>query len=137
MIVIDTSIIVKCILLGEDYEEVARKIISLHLHNKETVIVPDLLFYELSNTLATKTKISEKILTQNLKLVQSFQLKTVVPDNNQIIKSAQLANRYKTSFYDMLYTVIASDHKCKLVTADQKFITKTKFKHVIHISQYQ
>jgi len=137
MIVVDTSVLVKCILPKEEYEEIAKNLLSRHLSETERIYIPELFYYEISNTLATKTPISQQTIVNNLKLIESFQLNILKTDFKLITKSAQFAKKYKTSFYDMLYAQLAKQNKCKLVTADRKFIAKTNFPHVIHISDYK
>ena len=63
----------------------------------------------------------------------SFNLASVKSTQKDIIKSIQLTKKYSTSVYDMLYAVLAKENKAILVTADEKFIQKTRFKFVKHI----
>jgi predicted nucleic acid-binding protein len=48
----------------------------------------------------------------------------------ELVDAGVLAKKYKTSVYDMIYAVVAKNKKCALVTADENFVRKTKFKHV-------
>ncbi|KKU25794.1 MAG: PilT protein domain protein [Microgenomates group bacterium GW2011_GWA2_46_16] len=136
MIIIDASVAVKWLIPGEQQESQAFTLMDNHVTNKQQIIVPDLFFYELGNTLATKTSFPGDKILSSLNKIYSLNLVIKHPDPKLTIKAAQLAKKYETSVYDMLYAVVAKRNKCKLVTADRKFIEKTKFTHVVHISEY-
>ncbi|MBI5621043.1 PIN domain-containing protein, partial [Candidatus Gottesmanbacteria bacterium] len=55
---------------------------------------------------------------------------------DDVVKSALLAHKKKTSVYDMLYAVIAKRLGTDLITADDQFVRKTKFSHVKLLSEY-
>ena len=107
-----------------------------HVEGKVEIMVPELFFYELSNTLITKTGVPENIAVNSLKNVVEAEFKIYHADSKDIIEVTKFAKKYNTSFYDMLYAVIAKIHKTILITADEKFIEKTKFSHVKLLSDY-
>lgn len=134
MIVVDTSVAMKW-LLSEKEESVtkARLLLKEHLAKKNEILVPDLIFYEIANALATKTKVPQLAITQLVKRIYSFNLKIYNPVDIDVITSAKLAKKYNSTVYDMLYPVVAKKHKAILYTADANFIKKTKFKFVKHL----
>lgn len=137
MITIDASIAVKWVLQGEEDQEQAFLLLNRHFEKKEEITVPELLFYEVANTLTTKTSVTSTIASKSIKQLMEYQLKIYHPDSKDIYITTKLAKRYKTSVYDMLYTVVAKKHKTILITADGNFLKKTRFSFVKLISDYK
>jgi predicted nucleic acid-binding protein len=138
MIVVDASIAFKWFKSdNEDFYQESIKLLKQHLTDENKILVPQFIFVELSNALGTKTLTTIEMAKKHIRNLYSFNLDVYQPDQKDIINSLSLAKKYKTSVYDMLYAVTAKHNKCKLVTADRKFIEKTKFSHVIHISEYK
>lgn len=134
MIVLDTSVIIKWI-QEEEYSDKARLLYKKHIDKKEEIVIPKLLLYESANTLTTKTRTSPSDIKTGLKFIFDSKL-TIAEENEITIKNASvLAKKYKTTFYDMLFAVIAKNKNCLLITADKNFIQKTNFKFVKHISE--
>ncbi|KKQ53343.1 hypothetical protein A2865_03905 [Candidatus Woesebacteria bacterium RIFCSPHIGHO2_01_FULL_39_17] len=133
MIVIDASVALKWILEKEEYSDKALLIYKDHIEGKETVLVPELLFIEVANTLVTKSQLTIDEVSKGLSFVYKASLNTGGVDEKNILKISRLAKKYSTSVYDMLYAVIAKENKTILVTADEGFIQKTGFKFVKHI----
>ena len=130
MIVIDASVAAKWVL---DYEQdTAKALVVLEKHKSliEEIIVPDLLFYEVANMLATKSRMRSKEMFASLNKIYQAGLKIYYPLEIDVTLAARLAKRYKTSVYDMLYAVVAKKHKVKLITADEQFVKQTGFKFV-------
>jgi predicted nucleic acid-binding protein len=137
MIVIDTSVAVKYLIEGELFTDIAQKILSRHLNNNCAIVVPDLFYYEIGNTLATKALFPSANIVQSLQMIYKLNFKMHHPSPKEIISCAQLAKQHHTSVYDMLYAVIAKNKKCQLITADRKFATQSSMKHVVFIADYQ
>jgi len=133
---IDTSVVFKWLQTQEIDHLLAKQIYQDIIAKKITVYAPELLYIEIANVLATKSAVDEKLLKEVLEHYQSLPIRIISVDNVSLNKSALLAKQYHTSVYDMLYAVLASKYKCKLVTADRKFIAKTKFEHVMELSAY-
>ena len=133
MIVTDASVVFKWVKTQEPYYDKALKLLRSHLKEREKIIVPHLLFIEIANALATKTKNTKETIRKDLNYIFKANLEVYIPDNKDILNTANLAKEYKTSAYDMLYAVVAKKHKTKLITADANFINKTKFKFVKHL----
>lgn len=133
--IIDASVGSKWILKGESNEKEAKMLLNLHVMGKDKITVPDLFFYEIANTCATKTKFTEKLIEDSLHVLYKAQLNICHPKEEEILQSAQLAQKYHLTVYDMLYAVIAKNNKTVLITADEKFIQKTKFPFVKLLSE--
>lgn len=136
MIVVDSSIAFKWLRTkDEQFVQEALLLLTNHLKDKETIIVPQLLFLEIANALLTKTDTSTKQITIDLNKLFEAKLDSIPIEQEEINSAVKLAKKHKTSVYDMLYAVIAKKNKCILITADEKFIAKTHFRFAKHISQ--
>lgn len=129
--IIDASVALKWVLkIGEEDQEKSRLLLNKHCDGKQKIVVPDLFFYEVSNTLATKTELSAVEVSDSLTIIFEAGLVIYRPTEKDILRSAKLAKKYDTSVYDMLYAVVAKKHKTTLITADDNFARKTGFKFV-------
>lgn len=130
MIIVDTSVAIKWLNKEEKDSELAYSLYKKHIAGIEKIVVLPLLFIEAANTLATKSNSAREDIKNGLTFLfeADFTLHNVVLE--ELVDAGVLAKKYHTSVYDMLYAVIAKNKKCILVTADEKFIEKTKFKHV-------
>ncbi|MEK7616822.1 MAG: type II toxin-antitoxin system VapC family toxin [Patescibacteria group bacterium] len=128
MIVIDASVVNKLVLSHEEGHDQAIKLFKNHIAAKVEIFIPDLLFYEVANTLATKAKISNWKMTNSLTKLYQMGLNIYYPTEIDIKVAARLAKSYHTSVYDMVYVVIAKRHKTTFITADRKFAELTNFK---------
>lgn len=134
MIVVDASVVMKWIALDEQDRSIARVIYQRHINATEEITIPYLLYYEIANVLATKSSTQSQDIEQALNVLFKANLTIYRESEQELLESTLLAKKYKTSVYDMLYAVIAKNKKITLVTADQKFIAKTKFPFVKHLS---
>lgn len=134
--IIDTSVGAKWILEGEEDKDKAILLLDSHKRGKEQIIVPDLFFYEITNTIVTKTELTLKHLTLSLKVIFKADLVVYHPTPEEIVQTAKLAKKFNTSVYDMLYAVVAKKHNTTLITADERFVKKTKLPFVKLLSEY-
>lgn len=135
MIIVDASVALKWI-WEEDGSSDAEQILKSHISNKEAVTIPPLLYFEVANALVTKTRTSSLTIRKGLQNLYNAKFEVYLPNEEEVVTSAVLSKRYRTSFYDMLYAVIAKRLKTILVTADVNFVKRTKFRHVKLLSQY-
>ena len=137
MIVVDASVAFKWFTSeNEVYREKALIILQNHLENIETITVPSLIYLEVANALVTKIKSTEKTIKKNLQFLNEADLKIDSFTKTDYINAAILAKKHNTTVYDMLYAVIAKKLNTILITADDKFIEKTKFSFVKLIRDY-
>lgn len=137
MIVLDASIIFKWIVKNEDYRDRAIKLLERHMEGTEEILVPELLFYEIANVLATRTKTSDSAIRKGIMLLYESSFNVYAVDRNLLLEAAFLAKKHKTSVYDMVYAVIAKHKKSFLITADEGFIKKINFPFVKSIKDYK
>lgn len=130
MIIVDASIVFKWIKSGEHDADKALLLYNDHIYGKEEVLVPSLLFIEIANAIATKSKTTEKVIKQAIHFLYAAQLHVYEEGMEDILEVSVLAKKHKTSVYDMLYAVIAKRKKIFLITADAQFVKKTRFSFV-------
>ena len=135
MIVIDASVAIKLINTQEEGSSIAMSLLISHRENKERIIVPEFLFIEVANYLATKTTSTKYSIKKGLQILYGSGFLIYNLNENDLTEASFLAKRYKTSVYDMLYAVIAKSKKIKLITADDKFARKVGFSYVKHLSE--
>lgn len=133
--VVDASVAIKWFLIKENYWDKAKLLLEQHINGIEQIIVPNLLFLEITNTFATKKNIGLSTGEESLKALLKLNLKIHQPTNGDILETFKLAKKYKTTSYDMLYAVIAKKLKTTLITADERFVEVTRFSYVKLLSQ--
>lgn len=136
MIVVDASVVIKWLRVETDRDK-AKEIQKAHLSKKNQIIIPRLLIYEVANALATKYPMTKKEIKESLGYIYKCDLVIHQEEEVDMVYAAVLARKYSTTVYDMLYAVIAKKHKTILVTADERFIQKTKFSYVKLLAKYK
>lgn len=130
MIVADASVINKLFLPNEEGHYKAKQILANHIEKKEEVIVPDLLFYEVANTLTTKTTIPLPYVFESLAKLYTFNFHTYKASAIYLSRAAKIAKDYHISIYDAVYAVLAKEKDCKLITADEKFVNQINLPYI-------
>lgn len=126
MVVLDASVVFKWFGADEDYTDKAFSFLSTHQNQKNIILAPDLLLYELTNAWATKTSLPAKSIKIFLKDLQDINLRIETVDFNLLYQAVLVSKKYKISLYDAVYISLAKQKKCQFVTADQKLIAKVK-----------
>jgi predicted nucleic acid-binding protein len=124
MVIIDASVVNKLFLPNEEGHNTAQGLIQRHIQRSEEILVPDLLFYEVTNTLVTKTAIPIKIIIRSLAQLDKLKLLVIHPTTEEFKKIAKFAKTNHVSVYDATYAALAQEKGCNLVTADSKFVAK-------------
>lgn len=136
MIVVDASVVNKLFLPPEENRDQAEMILDSHLKGLNQIIVPGLLFYEVANTLATKTGLSLSKIKSNLKDLEDINLHVEHVTFELLNRAVTLSKKYKVSVYDAAYAVLAKEKKCELITADSKFISQVKLSYVKNLKDF-
>ena len=137
MVVIDTSVAYKWFSIDkEEHISYALKLLEAHLHNRETIIAPDIIIYELSNAWATKTRLSVGKIETFLEDFEELKIKIEPVTFELIGKAICFAKKYHVSVYDASYAVLAKEKKCDLVTADSKFSKQTNLPFIKSLDKY-
>jgi predicted nucleic acid-binding protein len=126
MIVCDASVVLKWIFGEERGGDRADRLKEGHVAGSEIIAVPDLLFYEIANVLATKTRLSDAAANEAFSLLWDFQLERFDLGLEEFMGGLALSRKYKITFYDAAYIELARKLKCAFVTADRRLYEKTK-----------
>lgn len=130
MIIVDASVVNKLFLPNEiGYQQVER-IFEQHVRKLNEIIVPDLLFYEVANTLATKSALPISQTTKSLADLADYGLNVHHSAVQEISRAAKFSKKYHVSVYDAIYAVLAILNKCDLITADNKFVKQVNLPFV-------
>lgn len=121
MVIIDASVVNKLFFPHEEGYDEVRKIIGRHLKSEAQVIVPDLLFYEVTNALATKTIVPKSKIFKALNQLDNYNLEVFHPSVGDVIQAGIFSKDNHVSVYDAIYVILAASNKCDLITADEKF----------------
>lgn|SRR3989344_6203828 len=130
MVIIDSSVAFKWLTPEEPQQEEAFLYLEKHLNKTNPILVPSLIFYELTNAWACKGHLTIKNVKDNIGRVKEYNLKVAEIDFAILKKAAELAKEYKISAYDAIYIALAQKKKCNFVTADQKLVSKVNLPFV-------
>jgi len=115
--IIDASVIVKWFLNEKDSDK-ALKIREDHILGKITLIVPELMFLEVTNALRYK-KLDQDKLSYTNKSLWKYQFKIQNLNEDLLKKATSIAIKYNITIYDSLYIALAQTHKTSMITADK------------------
>lgn len=135
MVVVDTSIVYKWV-QERDTRHLSLEILWRYLSDKEEILVPDILLYELANALSSKTELTIKDIQIAWNLFRDFNVPIFTPTNDFIRKCLNFSRKYKVTVYDASYAVLAEEKRCSLITADQKFVKQVNLPNVKYLGDY-
>lgn len=117
--VVDASVALKWFLQESDTDP-ALRLRERHLNGDILLTAPDLLLYEVGNTLRFKRDFSVSDAQAALSDLLHLQLELVTPTERLLHQAVDLAHRSKLTYYDSIYLAIAHDLGTQLITADRK-----------------
>lgn len=125
ILVPDASIILKWLLPGpvEEDTDKALQIRDTFLKDECLLHVPTLWCYEVGNTLARKFP---EYVGPLMETVFGLNLEEYHVRNETLKVALDLAKRFNVTLYDAAYHAVAIVNKGVLVTADRKYLSKTK-----------
>ncbi len=126
MIVLDASVVLKWIFDDEDGADAAVRLRDDHVSGHEIVAVPDLLFYEIGNVLAKKTRLSDAAIQEAFSLLWDFSLERLDLGLDEFQAGLTLSRKYGITLYDAAYVELSRRLKCPFVTADKRLYEKVK-----------
>lgn len=126
MIVLDASVVLKWIFDDEHGGAAAARLKDAHVAGHEIAAVPDLLFYEIGNVLATKTRLSEAAIAEAFSLLWEFSLERFDLGLGEFHGGLALSRKYRITLYDAAYVELSRRLNCSFVTADRKLYEKVK-----------
>lgn len=125
MLVVDASIAVKWFKPDEKSSR-ADFFLEEHLAGRETIFVPVLILYEMTNALWVSRRLSRSEIEGTLRLIADARLTYVAPDTEFLAETLMISERTKLSIYDASYLALAHRMRCPLVTADKKISREAK-----------
>lgn len=119
-LVIDANVAIKWV-LPEVYSDRA---LSLLDNEEDEFLVPDFFFSEIANILWKRTQRGELTLESAAeKLSEIRQVAFSVSHSFDLVPQAlTTAVQIKQAVYDCIYLTLAVNHRCQMVTADERFI---------------
>jgi predicted nucleic acid-binding protein len=135
-LVVDASVVGQWF-FPEQYSSEARRLLS----PRYTVLAPELVLSEFGNIAWKRFRrgeMTEDEATQCVADMVRLPLQ-IVPTQGLIALALELAIATDRSVYDCLYLATALDRKCRLVTADERFVnsltTTPLAKHIRHVAK--
>lgn len=119
MIVLDSSVVAKAFLDEKETKEVLEL-----LADRQEKVVPDWMYVEIANVLATKSVITSGGMKEGLELLYGLDFVIERVSKDLLTEAAVLAKEIGVSVYDMMYALLAKKLGGKLITADKKFAKK-------------
>lgn len=124
MIVLDASVVLKWILRDEDGATRALEFRERHLSGTETIAVPELLFYEVGNTMVWSRRLTDQEAEASWEGLRAVALDVYSLRSHGMLRAMALARNGGLSVYDATYIALAERLECDLVTADIKLARK-------------
>ncbi len=115
--IVDASVGVKWFHQEQDSNK-AQKL----LEDCETIVVPDLFFYEIANALRYNKK-ELRIINESLKELENLQLETYYFCFEILAGATELSIKHDLTIYDSLYLALAELLNYKLITMDRKLLS--------------
>lgn len=136
MFVVDASVVAKWF-FPEVHSAESRRLLS----PRHTLLAPDLIWSELANIAWKRVRRGELKPDEAAQFIADLiRLPLeIVPAQTLVATALELAIATNRTVYDCLYLATAMDRKCRLVTADDRFVnalSATPFaKHVRHVTK--
>ena len=137
-VVLDASIGVKWFKYeNEDNVDRAIKLQRKHLQDEIEIIVPDLFFYEIMNTLLSKKYFSVDDVCSASESLHCLNMKVICPGKEIIDNAVYIADKTKLTFYDSLYIAVAINKKALLLSEDLEILqNKNNFNFIKSLSEF-
>lgn len=136
MLVVDASVVAKCF-FPEEHSAESRRLLS----PRRTLLAPDLIWSEAGNIAWKRVRRGEidadeadQFIADLIRLPLE-----ISPTQGLLAPALALAVATDRTVYDCMYLALAIDRKCRLVTADERFVNAlapTPFaKHIRHVAK--
>ena len=123
--ILDTSVIVKWF-SDEDFSDIALKIREKIFRNEIYAVIPELVLYELTNSLRNKKELSREILKEVMNSFVDMRLDFAYPTIEIIENTVDLSYKFEITTYDAYFLALAEQLSVKFITADFKLYEKVK-----------
>lgn len=134
--ILDTSVVVKWFSREEKDSEKALLLRDQLLEGICAIIIPDLLVYELANTLKYNPNFSAKDVKDSLDSIFNMGIEIKEVDSLTINEAIEIAFRRDIKVYDAYFIAMSIRERKPLLTADYKFCERIEgFKSLIRLSE--
>jgi predicted nucleic acid-binding protein len=134
-IVLDTSVILKWF-VKEKGSQQAKNIFDDFKNKKITLILPELLKYELGNAFLKGKKISFGKIKKSLAKFYRLPIHFVAENEKLSFLTYQIAEKLNITYYDACFLALAKQEKATLVTTNPKHQKKIKGVKVKNLNDY-
>jgi predicted nucleic acid-binding protein len=122
-IVLDASVGMKWFKYeNESNIDLANKLSQQQFQNEIEIIVPDLFFFEIINTLLNEKYINVDDVYSASESLHLMNMKVISPNKKIIDTSISIADKTKLTFYDSLYISVAISEQALLLTEDKEIL---------------
>ncbi|MAH07305.1 hypothetical protein CMI38_03595 [Candidatus Pacearchaeota archaeon] len=118
--VVDASVALKWF-LEEDKRGDALKLRESHVFGDISILVPELIFLEILNSLRYKN-VEEEFLHKVVSIITKMKLVVRRIDDHLLQRAVKISLEYDLSIYDSLYAALSEVYGCELVTDDKKLM---------------
>jgi predicted nucleic acid-binding protein len=125
MKVLDTSVIYKWYVDEEDTPK-ALTLFNEFKTGRINLSIPDLVFYELANSLRYNPRNTEKDVEEVMENLSDLSLDIVIVTTGLIKNAIRLAYKYDITIYDATFAALAQDLEFEFVTADERLYKQIK-----------
>ncbi len=137
LLILDASVVIKWF-KDETHKEYALKIRENFYLGINEIAVPDLLLYEISNSMRYDSKFDEDSIKQSLESIISMDIDITIPTEELINDAVDTAYKYNITVYDAIYVSLAKLMNAIFITADEKLYEKIKdLEFVRFITSYE
>jgi predicted nucleic acid-binding protein len=123
MSILDASVVLKWFIPEKDFEK-ADIIRTEYLQGIRSIIVPDLLLYEISNSLRYHPEFTSQEIKDVLKTLLDMEIEIITPTLALMEKAIDISKEQNIICYDATYLALADDLQEEFITADEKLIKK-------------
>jgi predicted nucleic acid-binding protein len=123
MSILDASVVLKWFIPEKDFEK-ADIIRTEYLQGIRSIIVPDLLLYEISNSLRYHPEFTSQEIKDVLKTLLDMEIEIITPTLALMEKAIDISKEQNITCYDVTYLALADDLQEEFITADEKLIKK-------------
>jgi predicted nucleic acid-binding protein len=123
MIVPDASVVLKWFLPEADRDKALALVVG-HISGQDVMAVPELLFYEVSNILTVKSRLSAEVIFAGMRYLYALGLRAFRLDQEQSLEAIRLARSHQLSIYDASYVALAITLRATFITADARMARK-------------
>jgi predicted nucleic acid-binding protein len=135
-LVVDASVVAKWF-FPEEYSRESRRLLT----PRRTLLAPDLVWSEIGNIAWKRVRRDELKAEEAAEIIADLVKMPLVvtPTQGLLAPALELAIATDRTVYDCMYLALAIDRKCRLVTADERFVNAlaiTPFvKHIRHVTR--